>query len=85
METKEPELEFRTQPEINDYNFQIMRCFIRDFWYLESRRWFVSNLELQNKLLLIIRLGLYDKVYVAVGDFDDHIHSILSEYYESKI
>ena len=53
METKEPE----SNGEF--YYSQIMRHFIRDFWYLERKLWFSSNIELQNKLLLIIRLGLY--------------------------
>ena len=81
LETKEPEREVEAQ--VNDY-FHIMRHFIRDFWYLERTRWFASNIELQNKLLLIIRLGLYSKVYVATPDLDDHLDFLLSEYYDAK-
>jgi hypothetical protein len=81
METKEPEV-FNNQP-VNDY-FLIMRHFIRDFWYLERTRWFLSNVEIQNKLLLTIRLGLYSKVYVATPDLNEHLDFILSEYYEMK-
>jgi hypothetical protein len=85
METKEPEVEVAVRSEpVNDYYFHIMRCFIPDFWYLENKRWFASNIELQNKLLLIIRLGLYGKVYVATPDLDDHLDFLLSEYYDVK-
>lgn len=75
IERKEPDVQFEP-----DY-FHTMRYFIRDFWYLERTRWFASNLEIQNKLLLIIRLGLYSKVYVATPDLDEHLDFLLSEYY----
>jgi hypothetical protein len=79
MEVKDPENQYY------DYDhFDHIREFITDFYYIENRRWFVNNIELQNKLLLIIRLGLHNKVFVASGDFDEHLDSILSQYYESK-
>ena len=81
IETKEPEF-FNYQP-VNDY-FVIMRHYIRDFWYLERTRWFSSDFEIQNKLLLTIKLGLYSKVYVATPDLNEHLDFILSEYYEMK-
>ena len=84
METKEPVGVSEVTEPINDYYFHIMRYFIPDFWYLENKRWFGSNIELQNKLLLIIRLGLYSKVHVATPDLDDHLDFILSEYYDVK-
>lgn len=85
METKEPQVEVSEGSEpINDYYFHIMRYFIPDFWYLENKRWFGSNIELQNKLLLIIRLGLHGKVYVATPDLDEHLDFLLSQYYDLK-
>ena len=78
METKEPE----SNGEL--YYSQIMRHFIRDFWYLERKLWFSSNIELQNKLLLMIRLGVYSKVDVAAPDLDDHLDFLLSDYYDTK-
>lgn len=78
IETKEPEV------EAENYSFNIMRHYIPDFWYLERTRWFSTNFELQNKLLLVIRLGLYSKVYVATPDLDDHLDFLLSEYYDVK-
>ena len=83
IETKEPEF-FNYQPEPANHYFDIMRHFIRDFWYLERTRWFASDLEIQNKILLIIRLGLYSKVYVATPNLNEHLDFLLSEYYETK-
>ena len=77
METKEPEM-------LETNYFHIMRHFIQDFWYLERTRWFSSNVEIQNKLLLIIRVGLYRKVYVATPNLNDHLDFLLSEYYDTK-
>jgi len=77
IESKEPE----NDQHIYYDHFGYMRQFITDFSYLEGRRWFVSNIELQTKLLLIIHLGLHNKVFVAAGDFNEHLNSILTEYY----
>jgi hypothetical protein len=65
-------------------DFNIMRNKINDFEYLEERSWFMTNEELQKKLMKVINIGLGYLVCVVEGDFEIHLDSLIILYYESK-
>lgn len=64
--------------------FALLRQFVPNFWYLEERSWFVSNVELQAKLMQVVELGQAQYVQVACGDFEESLDNILCRYEERK-
>ena len=65
-------------------NFDNFRENITNFWYLEQRSWFVTNPTLHFKLNKIIDFGLAKSVFVASGDFEEHLDMIINSYYQKS-
>lgn len=61
----------------HEIKLEIMRSNIRDFDYLESRSWFNRDLMLQDKLGLVVAIGLGSKVSVLAPDFNAHLDRLL--------
>lgn len=57
--------------------FDLFRVHVPNFWYLETRGWFVRNPALQTKLERLVNQGQGHLVQVACGDFEEHIDSLL--------
>lgn len=66
-------------PEI----LNLFRLSLPNFWYLEERSWFMKNSEIQLKLLLVIYLGLKNKILIESGDLSEHLDELIKEYFQN--
>ena len=64
--------------------FALFRVHVPNFWYLETRGWFVRNRALQAKLEQVVHLRQGHLVQVACGDFEEHIDRLLLGYHEQQ-
>ena len=64
--------------------FALFRVHVPNFWYLETRVWFVRNRALQAKLEQVVNLRQGHLVQVAFGDFEEHIDILLLGYHEQQ-
>jgi hypothetical protein len=61
----------------NEKRYEFFNSCVPNFYYLESRGWFVRNQLLQQKLFNLCKLGFGHKVFVTAGDFESHIDYLL--------
>lgn len=62
-----------------DLRISEIRKSVPDVDYLLSRSWYVRNLALQEKMLFVVRRGLGPRVFVAAGDFEEHLNELLEQ------
>ncbi len=64
--------------------FNKFKINIKNFKYLSNKMWFCKNKHLQYKLLQVVNLELSNKVNVLEKHFENHIDTILRDYFYSK-